>query len=264
MPTLLQPPDLAMPHGWEIFYTLLCMAAAAGALVYAVNLWRSERDLVPVLCVAAGALCVVFEPIIDVLGLCWYPRHGQWRLFETFGRPIPVLCLFGYTWFVGGMTMIVLRLLERRGPDFVWRLYPLLMLVTVPFELLANHSGVYVYYGNQPLRVFEYPVWWAPVNIGMPFVAATVIAIVRERLVGWRALGVVPIVVMAVGAVNGATAWPVWTAVNAPELPTVVVQLAGVLTIALAVSLVRFATHAVIPALVRRPANRDERAVAAA
>jgi hypothetical protein len=117
------------------------------------------------------------------------------------------------------------------------------MLVTVPFEIFANHTGVYVYYGNQPLRIVEYPVWWAPVNIAMPIVAATAIHLARRSLVGWRILAVFPIVLMADGGVNGATAWPAWIVLNTPGLPNVVVQLGGVLTIAFAVLLVWLVTR---------------------
>jgi hypothetical protein len=245
MGPLPQPPDLHMPGGAQTFFFFALLLPMLGLGAYAVRLWRREDDPVPVLCVLGGLVCTVFEPIVDVLGLCWYPRHGQMKLFETFGRPIPVPVLFGYAWAMGGMTVVALRLIRRHGVEALFRFYPLLLLVTVPFELIANNTHFYVYYGNQPLRLFEWPVWWAPVNMAVPVVAAVLITRLRPYLTGARVALVAALVVFADGGVNAAVAWPVWSALNAPDLPTPIVQLAGVATIALAFLVVWLVTRPV-------------------
>jgi hypothetical protein len=232
-----------MPQGWQVAYTIFLLVPLLVLGAWTLRLWRRQRDAVPVLCLLGGAVCTIFEPIVDILGLCWYPREGQWRLFETFGRPIPVGVLFGYTWAFGGLTVVAYRWIERRGVGSLWRLYPVFIAISIPFEVVANHTGYYVYYGNQPLRIFEWPAWWGPVNFAVPVGAAVFIRRVRPFLSGWRVLAVAAVVPMADGGVNASTAWPVWSALNAPGLPTPVVQAAGLATVGLALLLVWLVTR---------------------
>ena len=244
MGPLIQPPAGPMPQGWQVFYTVLLFVPLVGLGGYCVHRFLRDRDAVPLLCLAGGAICVLFEPIVDILGLCWYPREGQWRLFETFGRPIPVGVLFGYMWAFGGLTAVSYTVLRQKGPRALWRLYPVFIGVSIPFELIANHTGYYVYYGNQPLRIFEWPAWWGPVNFAVPIVAAVLIVQFRRHFTGPRTAALALLLPMTDGAVNAAAAWPVWSALNAPGLSTAVVQVAGVATVGLAVLIVWLVTHA--------------------
>jgi len=231
-----------MPEGWETIYTLACLGMMLGFVVFAVRVWRRERDPIPALCLVGGAVCVFFEPVVDVLGLCWYPRVGQHTLFETFGRPIPVLTVFGYTWFMGGLSALVYRRTLEGGVRAAVVMYPVFMVLYLPFELVAVQTGVYVYYGHQPLRVLDFPAWWAFVNCATPVIAGYVLANVRPLLRGWRVLAVLVIVPLFDGAVQGATAWPVWNAING-DAPGVIVQGAGILTAGLATALVWVVTR---------------------
>jgi hypothetical protein len=238
-----QPPAGAMPQGWQVAYTVFLAVPLVGLAGWCLHQWRKERDPVPLLCLAGGAVCVLFEPIVDVLGLCWYPRQGQWMLFETLGRPIPVGVLFGYMWAFGGLSAVAYRVLRDKGPGALAKLYPIFIAVSIPFELIANHTGYYVYYGHQPLRILEWPAWWGPVNFAVPVVAAVMLVRFRPLLAGPRLLVAASFLPMADGAVNGATAWPVWSALNSPGLPAVVVQAAGLASVGLAVLVVWLVTH---------------------
>jgi hypothetical protein len=232
-----------MPEGWQVFYTVLLFVPLLGLGGYCLQRYLKDRDPVPLLCLVGGAMCVLFEPIVDILGLCWYPRDGQWKLFETLGRPIPVGVLFGYMWAFGGLTAVAYTVLRQKGRPALWKLYPIFIGVSIPFELIANHTGYYVYYGNQPLRILEWPAWWGPVNFAVPIVAAIMINHFRRHLTGPRTLALAFLLPMADGGVNAATAWPVWSALNAPDLPTIVVQAAGLLTVSLSVFLVWLVTR---------------------
>lgn len=256
MGPLPQPPAGPMPEGWQVFYTVMLFVPLLGLGGYFIRLSLRDRDPIPVLCLAGGAVCTLFEPIVDILGLCWYPREGQWTLFETLGRPIPVGVLFGYMWAFGGLTALAHKVLTEKGTAALWKLYPLFIGVSIPFELVANHTGYYVYYGNQPLRILEWPAWWGPVNFGVPILAAILIARFRPWLTGWRILAVIAILPFADGAMNAGTAWPVWSALNAPDLPTAVVQAAGLLTVSLAVTFVWLLTRSA-PAPAAAPTVRD-------
>ena len=223
------PLALRMPHGWEQLYTTACLLAFAVMSVNAARLWRKGRDPLPLVLIAAGALCVFIEPMVDVLGACWYPRGSGLQLFELMGRPIPFLVLPGYTFFMGGLTVIALHVLQTRGPRGLLRLYPLMILLELPFEIVANHTGVYTYYGQQPLRIASFPIWWLFVNTMVPVVAAVLLRPLRPWLTGVRALFVLPLLPAVDAGVNAAFAWPTWTVLSS-DVPGAVTQLAGLCT----------------------------------
>jgi hypothetical protein len=253
------PPDLSMPAGWERIYTAACLVALAAMGANAIRRWRSDRDTLPLALMAAGAVCVVLEPLVDVLGLCWYPRGSNYELFELMGRPIPFLVLPGYTFFMGGLTVIALHALETKGPRGLLWLYPLMIALELPFELLANQTGVYVYYGEQPLRVWDFPIWWLFVNTMVPIVAAVLIRPMRAWLTGPAVLLVVPVLPAVDAGVNAALAWPTWTVLNS-DVPMAVTQLAGVTTCAMAVGALVLIVRALerAPGPVTRSAHHPE------
>jgi hypothetical protein len=223
------PFGLHMSPGWQAVYTLVLVVAMFLLGAFAIRLAVREHDPLPIALLVGGALCTVLEPMVDVLGRCWYPQYGQVHLFETFSRPIPVYVLFGYTWFMGGLTIVAYRLLQTKGPGALLRLYPLLILVEAPFELLAVHTQVYVYYGSQPLSLWAWPVWWGFVNTAVPILAAVLFWTFREELRGWRLALVVPALIMVDAGVNAAAGWPVWTVLHASS-PASVRQIAGLAT----------------------------------
>jgi hypothetical protein len=236
------PPPGTMPHGWEVAFTLACVVMLAIFGAVAVRIWRVERDPVPLLLLGGGALATVWEPVVDVLGLCWYPRQGQIKLFETLGRPIPLLVLFGYAWFVGGVSILTYRRALSHGVRSLIPFYAVVMVFTPPFELVAVHSGVYHYYGAQPLRVAGYPLWWDFVNSAMPVAVAVTVATLRPHLTGWRIVAVLALVPMVDGAVNAAVSWPVWSALNGGlQIPAG--QLTGLATCGLSLLLVWMITR---------------------
>jgi hypothetical protein len=87
---------------------------------------------------------VVNEPIVGLLGLCWHPRAGQWQLFETFGRPIPVWAALGYALVFGMMS--VLLALVRRAASYrqLWGGMVAFWVVDA-VELPLLNAGMYVY-----------------------------------------------------------------------------------------------------------------------
>jgi hypothetical protein len=228
------PLALRMPHGWEQLYTAACVLAFVVMAANAVRLWRKGRDPLPLVLIGAGAVCVLIEPMVDVLGACWYPRGSGLQLFELMDRPIPFLVLPGYTFFMGGLTVIALHVLQGQGPRGLLRLYPFMILLELPFEIVANHSGVYTYYGQQPLRIASFPIWWLFVNTMVPVVAAALLRALRPMLTGAAVLLVLPLLPMVDAGVNAAFAWPTWTVLSS-DVPGAVTQLAGLTTCGLAV-----------------------------
>jgi hypothetical protein len=233
------------PQGLHMNPTLqgvFTIAQAVPCLVLAFvawRMWRKERSPIAALCMVGGALAMFMEPIVDVLGQCWFPRAGQWRLFETWGRPMPWFIIV-YIWYVGGQTLIANRQLDRgaRGRD-IWKLYGIFFLADVAVETPGLYMKLYTYYGHQPLSFFRLPLWWPAVNAAMPILAGTLVFLLRPYLSGRRILAVIPLIPAADGMANAATAWPTWSALNT-RLPAAVVWAAGCVTVALACLMIHF------------------------
>lgn len=235
------PYDAVMPVVEQRIMVGLMVPAVVAAVCFALRSWRQDRDAVPALCLAGGGICVFLEPIIDVLGQCWYPSHGQQAtVLDTLGRPIPWWALLGYLMYMGGGTLVVERAVRAHGPAVVWRLLPAIALFELVFEYWAVQTGTYVYYGRQPLTLFDFPLWWVFVNTSVPLVAGLLVARCRPLLRGRAALSLLLLLPTIDAAENFSSSWPTWN-VNGSDAPMLVVQLAGLLTCALALGLIHLA-----------------------
>jgi hypothetical protein len=211
-----QPPTgLEMSATGQTIFTIGVTIPWVVLLVLAMRHLVRDRSPVLLLFLAGGALAAVMEPIVDVLGMCFFPRENQWVGLELFGRPIPLLIWPVYSWFVGGQAYFFWRLFQRgvsRGR--LWKLWLAVMAVNVVLETPGLLMGVYTYYGPQPFNLWGLPLWWPPVNATMPIVAGLLVHKMTPHLTGARILAVIPFVPMADGLTNGALAWPVWSALN--------------------------------------------------
>jgi hypothetical protein len=240
--TLPAPPyDAVMPVVAERVMVALMVPAVVLAATLAIRSWRRGRDTIPALCLLGGGVCVFLEPIIDVLGGCWYPSTGQQAtVVDTLGRPIPWWALLGYVMYMGGGTLVVERTVRACGPTIVWRLFPAIVAFELIFEFWAVQTGAYLYYGRQPLVLFGFPLWWAFVNTSVPLVAGLVVARCRPLLAGRGGFALLLLIPAIDGATNLSTAWPTYN-VNGSDAPAPLVQAAGLLTCALALTTVGLA-----------------------
>jgi len=155
------------------------------------------------------------EPVVDVLGQCWFPRTNQWIGLEVFGRPIPFFMWSVYTWFIGGQAYLFYRAFAKGlTRTRLMQLWLLVWGVNLVLETPGIWMHVYTYYGKQPFNPWGLPLWWPPVNATMPVVAGFALWKVLPHLRGWRILGVIALMPMADGLTNGAIGLPVWTALN--------------------------------------------------
>jgi hypothetical protein len=229
-----QPPTgMEMNRTAQAIFTIGQAVPCLVLAFFAWRIWQKERSPIPALLMAGGAFAMFMEPIVDVLGQVWFPREGQWVLFETWGRPIPWFIVV-YIWYVGGQSLITFRSLERGAvARDIWKLYGLFFVANLICETPGLYMDLYTYYGDQPLDFFRLPLCWPAVNATMPIVAGALVFLLKPYMTGWRVLGVIPLVPAADGAANIAAAWPVWSALNT-RLPDVAVWTAGCITLALA------------------------------
>jgi len=233
--SLLPPPPFAAAVSYpvELTVTLLFAATALAALVYAVMDWRrSGKPSFLLMFIAGGAMFIV-EPMIDTVGGCWFPANS-FVAFTAYGRPMPVwLCLTYFFYFGIGVGLVWRMMNHGITATQLWRFYFGAIVADVAEEILLLHFKVYMYYGPQPLEVFNFPLWWCAVNGLTTMAAAAVVFRYQDYLMtGWRQLQVIPVVLTVSTAVNCMVGWPSWMAINTPVSP-VVTQLAGIGSFAL-------------------------------
>ncbi|NGY07033.1 hypothetical protein [Solimonas terrae] len=142
--------------------TVCLWSAAIAFVMLAVVRVRRERSWFALLIVAAVAFGSLIEPLYDIAyHLLWFVP-GQWTLFTSFGLPQPIWVMSAYIVVFAGPALLLYPKIER-GINLVqlFRLAGITALTTAAFEIIAIQGGTYMYYGPQPLRLFEYPLWIA-------------------------------------------------------------------------------------------------------
>jgi hypothetical protein len=212
-----QPPLDFKASGTQDVFSIAQIVICAAMFALAFRELGRGRGPIFLCCLIGGAIAVLWEPIVDVLGQCWLPSRGQhWEAFTLLNRPIPLMMPFVYSWFVGGQGYLFYRIFER-GIDRrrLFQLWGVVFLVNVALETPGIASHVYTYYGKQPMDLWGFPLWWGFVNPLMPIIAGALIFRLKPHLsVPRLMLATVAIIPMADGIANAAAAWPVIAALN--------------------------------------------------
>ncbi len=256
------PVNMVMPAAAQLWMNCLSWGLVAVMLVLAISYWRTKGSPIGIFFLAGGALTCLNEPIVDVLGKCWFPAIGSWVLFTAWGVSIPVHMVPVYAWYVGGQALIAYRIYEKgisaRG---VFLLYAAFAIVNIVLEVpgLNTPQPMYSYFGNQPLVIAKFPLWWTFVNALMPMMMAGIVFSLRAVLQGWRLLLVVPLAWMTAAATNGAVAAPVWVALNLQSSSMVLTTVAAFVSLGMGLMVCYGLTLLVATnarAAVTRPAER--------
>ena len=231
-----QPPiHSEMPKTAETIFNVFIFIPLAIALAIAVRQLTNGKGPLLLLCILGGAFAAFFEPIVDVLGLVYLKEENAVGTFTVLERTMPLYICFVYPWYVGGLGYLAYKLFERGiTMKALFGLWALDFVVDIALESPGILAGTYLYYGKQPFDIWGFPLWWGFVNPVMPMLAGALIYKLRPHLTGWRILGVVPLIPMADGLANGATAWPMWIALNQTDVSYVWTYLASFATLGLA------------------------------
>jgi hypothetical protein len=235
--TPLPPTEMVMPAMPQTLFIIANLAICGAALVYAEYYRRRSGSAVGFWLLLAGAATVINEPVVDVLGLCWFADRGSIGLFTAWGVTIPLFMLPVYSWYVGGQALLAyIAISAGVTTQRMFRLYAIFAVVNVALELPGLNMGIYAYYGNQPFEAFGFPFWWPVCNALMPIVMAALVFRLQPYVSGFRGLGVVLLGPMAAGMTNGAIAVPVWVALNS-GVPLWGTTLAGIVSLGLGLTL---------------------------
>jgi hypothetical protein len=204
------PVHLSAPSTGSWFFTGLCIAIFAGALVW--SLARAARgDWLAMACLLGGLVANLIEAMLDHLGLLWFASNNHLILFHEFGGAMPLYVVLGYGFYFGAISYFTLYSL-RRGVSsrYLWGIYLFAVVFDWALETTGGEIGIYRYYGPQPFRVLTEPLWWIFINPALPIAAGGLFHVMRDRLPGWRALSIIALLPMVYGATYGAIAWPIF------------------------------------------------------
>jgi hypothetical protein len=239
------PMEMVMPALPQTIFIIANLAICGAALAYAEYHRRCSGSAEGFLFLLAGAATVINEPVVDVLGLCWFADRGSIGLFRAWGVTIPIFMLPVYCWYVGGQALLAfIAIGAGLTTQRLFRLYAIFAAVNVALELPGLHMGIYAYYGNQPFEAFGFPFWWPVCNALMPIVMATLVFKLLPYLPGFRGVLVILLGPMAAGMTNGAIAIPVWVALNSGA-PLWGTSLAALLSLCLGLTLAFLVTRIV-------------------
>lgn len=210
------PADMAMPQTEQLIFTIATQIPFIIFFSMGLRQLATKGDPKPLLFGIGGCLASAFEPVVDVLGFCYFPRAGNWIAFETFGRPIPVFVPATYGWFVGGMGYWFWSVFQ--DPETSAKDIPVLwfkaFIINLILEYPPLYYGIYTYYGFQPLVVGGFPLWFPAVNATTPMVAGTILNMLSPHLRGWGNLIIITTTATSYGIGNAAFGAPVWMALS--------------------------------------------------
>jgi hypothetical protein len=211
------PVEMVMPEAAQLWMNILNWGLVIVVLIFALSYWRKHGSSIGIWFLLGGALVTLNEPIVDVLGKCWFPTIGSWVFIKAWGVSVPVHMVPVYMWYVGGQAFLCYHLygkgITQRG---VFGLYALFGFMNIILETpgLNTEVPMYSYFGNQPLLFFKFPLWWMFCNALMPMMIAGVVFHFDSVLQGVRRLLVLPLSWMTAAATNALIAAPIWVALN--------------------------------------------------
>ena len=208
-------PDAAL-----VVYTVLMIVLTAGFAAWWLSS-RTERRVGPALLflLLGGALSGLMESWLDNVVLVGYPPEQNLPVLESFGRSVPIFVPIGYAWFCGGLLYVMARWFQRhpvRTKD-VWRIYGVVVVVDFVAIGLSHWLGVLEFYGDPPMEVAGYPVWWAGIDGLHVVLGGSIVLLALQHLRGRAQAWLVLVPSVALGASAGIVGWPVSTAINSQE-----------------------------------------------
>jgi len=182
------PTSMATPAAAHRIVLVIVGVVAATMLVAAAYHWRRTGSPAFLLVLAGGYVCSFNEALVDVLGHCYFPADGL-IAYTTFGRAVPIWVVLAYVVFFGGLTYLqVLWLRSGASHRAMWAAVGIFWVLNLLLEMPILASGLYVYYGDQPLEIGGFPIIWLVINSLGSLFAAVVITRLSWFFTGVRQL----------------------------------------------------------------------------
>lgn len=241
-------PYEVMPATAQVVVTAIIGVVSLTALAGVVVATRRTRSPLWLAVLTGGVLASFNEPIVDIMGGCLHYQGGQWRVFETFDRPMPVWLMLAYLVLFGAAPIAVQLVLNGPSPRRrFWRAVAVIGMVDLLIEVPVLASGIYVYYGQQPFKFLGFPLYWESMNTVA--VAGLAVVLYRCRSALSRGTGLLAALALpgtAQWAAYAATGIPVFSVYNT-DLDVVWKWVGGAVTISLGILTLR-ALSKLVPA----------------
>lgn len=216
---------------------ILCLAVMVASIAYLTVLAVRNRDSLPATVLISSAICMLGEPIFDVLGQLTY-AESPYVAFTGFGREIPWMLLAAYVAMVAvGPYLLARRMATGLSRTQLYRIAAGLFLSSALVEAVnAVWWHAWRFYGESPWRgllaggIIQIAAW--------SFVGAFVLYAIDTQFQGWKRvfLGLVAPGFTFVG-VFFATSWPMYLA-NYSDVPSGIAWLAAAVSVVLCVTCV--------------------------
>jgi len=236
----LPPTDLVMPATVQEVALWMAAAALAGFMIYAIRQALQQRSALPVLYLVAGFCTVLLEPLVTHMGHAIHPEIGQIVLFKVADRAIPLHIALIYSFYFGGVYMVLLPRIFRNEMTraAVWKSYLAVCVLAYLIELAPVQFGLWVYYDTQALWIWKggMPLFWTFVNAGCIFFPMALMKLMQP-LTGLKQILVVPLSLIGAAMGHFGAGVPFYNATNSNAGPFLV-ELSGLASVALALLLV--------------------------
>lgn len=212
--TIPEMPVREAPQAALITYTVLMVVLTLGFFTWWAVSERKRGPALPLFLVG-GALSGLMEPWLDNVVLVGYPINQITPVFTAFERPVPIFVPIGYAWFCGGLLYVLYRAFERKfDARRIWTLYGIIAVVDFVAIGLSAWLGILVFFGDPPMRIAGFVLWWAGIDALQIVLGATLAVFLVPRLRGYQRLWLVLIPSIVLGAAAGIVGWPISTAIN--------------------------------------------------
>ncbi|MFZ3295777.1 hypothetical protein [Mycobacterium sp.] len=227
----------------QAILTDLSWALTAVLLVIAIRMGVRERTPFYALLVLAALVGAFAEPLYDVaMMLYFYSTPGMWTHFTAFDIPQPIWTHSGYVVLYAAPAIYIARQIAHRMMTqrtlFVWA--GVTLLESASFEIIGINGGLYSYWGPHVFRIFQYPLVIGVLEAAQVIVFAVAASQLRARCTAqWQLLGLFVLFPCTFFMSNFGAGWPTIIAVHLKDTSTAVIAAATVVSIGLAVMLVR-------------------------
>jgi len=168
------PVNMAPADGWLQVALAGAAFGVAVSVAFAIRNWRRTGSPLHLVCLVAGLLCAIDEPMEDLVGKCWFP-HKQ-IAFTVYGRGIPWWVVCCYVLFFGNLPYLFARAFDKGiTRRFFWQAIAMGFAFNALIEIPFLNTDVYTYYGHQPFNVAGFPLWWMFVNTGGALTAGVIL-----------------------------------------------------------------------------------------
>jgi hypothetical protein len=196
-------------------YTAAMLAITLGLFAWwGVSRERQRGPALPLLLIG-GALSGLVEPFLDNVVLVWWPPEQPLAAFEAFGRTVPWFVPIGYAWFCGALLYFAARIYAAGvRPAQVWAIFAVVAVVDYVAIAATTWIGIMGFYGDPPMNVGGYPLWWAAIDGAHVMFGGAVVLLLAPRLRGFARLWLLAVPTIVIAASGGAVGWPISTALN--------------------------------------------------